>query len=562
MTSSEKAHAYARSVVSGEIDACKWVVAACRRHLDDVIRSKKKGGRYPFKYDEIAANRACSFIETLPHVKGRWARSKELIKLEPWQCFTECVVYGWLDKKTDLRRFRTVYIEVPRKNAKSTLSSGNGLYMVAADGEEGAEVYSAATTRDQAKIVHSIAQQMVRKSPEMQDDEEGLGIGVGARSIHVLKSGSKFEPLSAEASSLDGQNVHFGIIDELHAHKTREVFDVIETATGARDQPLVWIITTAGSNRAGICYEQRTYLTKILSGAAKDETYFGIIYTLDDDDDWTDPKVWAKANPNYGISVSPSDIARKARKAMQMPSAQNNFKTKHLNLWVNADTSWMDMLKWDKCGDPSLSVDDFAGEEMIAGLDLASKVDIAAKVQVFKRDDHFYVFGKYYLPEDTVEDSGNSQYEGWAIEARLTTTPGNVIDYEYIKEDIREDATRFDVRELPYDPYQATQLSTELAAEGLPMVEMRPSVLNFSEPMKEIEKLVLSGKLHHNGCPVMGWMISNVVCHMDAKDNIYPRKERPENKIDGVVALIMALGRWMANEDTTSVYEGRGVRSV
>jgi len=554
MSYSEKANSYASDVVGGKILACKWVKAACKRHLSDLARK-----RFQYYFDDDAANYVCKFIEMLPHVKGRWAKARETISLEPWQCFLVCVVFGWKEKKTKLRRFKTAYIEVPRKNAKSTLSAAIGLYMLAADGEEGAEIYSAATTRDQAKIVHSTAQQMVRKSAGLR---ARFDVEVGARSVYVLPTGSRFEPLSAEASSLDGLNVHLGIIDELHAHKTREVFDVVETATGSRDQSLVWTITTSGSNRSGICYEQRTYLTKILGGVAKDETYFGIIYTIDDDDDWTDPAVWEKANPNYNVSVSPGDIARKARKAMQMPSAQNNFKTKHLNLWVNADTSWMDMLKWDKCGDPSLSVDDFAGEEMIAGLDLASKVDIAAKVQVFKRDDHFYVFGKYYLPEDTVEDSGNSQYEGWAIEARLTTTPGNVIDYEYIKEDIREDATRFDVRELPYDPYQATQLSTELAAEGLPMVEMRPSVLNFSEPMKEIEKLVLSGKLHHNGCPVMGWMISNVVCHMDAKDNIYPRKERPENKIDGVVALIMALGRWMANEDTTSVYEGRGVRSV
>jgi len=546
MKFSDVALDYARGVVNGEVTSCNWVQAACKRHIKDLDNASLN-----YVFDQEKANRVCRFISGLRHVKGKWARDQLKISLEPWQVFILCCVFGWVDHSGN-RRFRTVYIEVPRKNAKSTLTSGVGLYMLTCDGEEGAEVYSAATTRDQAKIIFQVAQQMARKDSGFR---EHFGIEVNAHNMNVLMSGSKFEPLSADASSLDGLNVHAGLIDELHAHKTREVFDVMETATGSREQPLLWCITTAGSNRAGICYEQHTYLTKILDGVVQDETYFGVIYTIDDGDQWHDDMAWRKANPNYGISVNPDDLARKCRKAQEMPSATNNFLTKHLNLWVNADTAWMDMRKWDACADPNLTIDDFKGEQCIIALDLASRVDIAALVQIFKRDGHYYVFGRYYLPEETIETSGNSQYDGWVRSGHMTDTPGNVIDFEYIKDDMRSYSSRFEVLEVPYDPFQATQLSVEMIQEGFPMVEMRPTILNFSEPMKELEGLVLSGKLHHNGCPILTWMVSNVVCHMDVKDNIYPRKERPENKIDGVVALIMAIGRWSVCEDTTSVYE-------
>ena len=529
---------YARDVSNKKILACKETIQACERFLGDLEKAD-------YLFDEGEAERACKAIQLFPHIKGKWAGTK--LELEPWQVFIIINVFGWKHHESGLRRFRTCYIEVPRKNAKSTLSSAIALYMAFLDNEGGAEVYSAATTRDQAKIVFNDARAMARKTPQFL---AAKSVQVLAHSIIQLDTMSKMEALSAEGNSLDGLNVHCGIIDELHAHKTRSVFDVIETATGARTQSLLFLITTAGSNRAGICYEQRTYLTKILKNVHKDDTYFGIIYTIDSDDDWTDQSIWEKANPNYGVSIFPDDIARLCLKAQQMPSAQNNFLTKRLNVWVNADTAWMDMRKWDACKDETLDINDFEGCQYIQGLDLASKIDIAASMHVFKKGDEYFIFGNYYLPEDTVEASGNSQYQGWEIGGNLITTSGNVIDYEYIKDDIRDMSSRCELLELPYDPFQATQLSVELNAEGVPMIEMRPTVLNFSEPMKELEKLVLSKKIHHNGDPVLTWMISNVVCHLDNKDNIYPKKERPENKIDGVVALIMALGRWMVQDDT------------
>ncbi len=543
------AQRYAKDVVAGKIPAGRFVKAACKRQIEDIKRWKAKGSAY--RFDTARANKVCRFIELLPHIKG--PKAGEPIILEPWQVFILTTVFGWV-KADGTRRFRRVYIEVPRGNGKSALSSGVGLYMLCADNEGGAEVYSFATTRDQAKIVFGDAQNMAKRTAGLRSH---FGVDVNAHNINVLRTASKFEALSAEGSTLDGLNTHFACVDELHAHKTRAVYDVVETSIGKRAQSLLWVITTAGSNRAGICYEVRGFVIKVLAGAAKDESQFGIVYGLDEEDDWTTEEALIKANPNWGISVMPEVLLPLQAKAMTMPSAANNFKTKHLNEWVNADTAWMDMRAWDACKDPTLDPEQFAGEPTYVALDLASKVDIAAKVALHERTiegkPHYYVFGQYYLPRDTVERGENSQYQGWEHMGLLTVTDGAVIDFDVIEQDLLADCSRFEVREVPYDPFQATQLSTRMAAQGVPMVEMRPTVLNFSEPMKQLEALVLQGRLHHNGDPVLAWMMSNVVAHMDAKDNIYPRKERPENKIDGVVALIMALGRALANEQQEEV---------
>ena len=544
------ARQYAESVVAGDTPACRWVQLACQRQLNDLAKFRGKGSPYRFNpklMDRTGkayypADNLCAFIERLPHVKGPLAG--ESIKLEPWQVFILATVFGWV-KPNGRRRFRRSYIEVPRGNAKSTLSSAVALYMLTADGEGGAEVYSLATTRDQARIVFGDAQTMARKSAGFRSR---FGVNVGAHNMNVLTSGSKFEALSAEGSTLDGLNIHFGCVDELHAHKTRTVYDVVETGTGKRDNSLLWVITTAGSNRAGICYEVRTFVTRLLDGVFEDDSQFGIVYGIDDGSevDWTSESALVMANPNWNISVRPEVLLPLQAKAMQMPSAVNNFKTKHLNEWVNADTAWMDMRAWDACSDATLDLDNFSGQPCWIGLDLASKTDIAALMLVFQHPHMagaYAVFGRYYLPEDTVNSSANSQYSGWMRAGRLTVTPGNVIDFGWIEADLIDFACRFEIQSVAFDPFQATQLSTRMIAEGLPMLEVRPTVLNFSEPMKTLEALVLQKKLIHDSDPVLGWMASNVVAHLDAKDNIYPRKERPENKIDGIVALIMAISR-------------------
>lgn len=558
---------YAADVLAGKIPACKWTKAACRRQLDDLAAAETDSA-YPFEWRPDKAEHICRFLELMPHIKGEWAGQP--ISLEPWQIFILTTVFGWCHKN-GRRRFRTAYIEVPRKNAKSTLSSGVALYMLTADGEAGAEVYSAATTRDQARIVFDDAHKMASMEPGFR---QRFGVKVLAHSIFEIINGGKFVPLSAEGSTLDGLNIHFAVVDELHAHKTRAVYDVLETGTGARAQSLLWNITTAGSDRSGICYEQRTYVTGLLNTVLRrndglgypvkgtcteDDTYFGIIYTIDDEDDWADETCWAKANPNYGVSIYPDDIRRLADKAIKTASARPNFLTKRLNVWVNADSAWMDMRSWDACGEPSLNLDDFAGEPCRVSLDLASKKDIAAKVRLFERDidgqRHYYCFGTWYLPEAATQDEANSQYAGWAEEGLITTTPGNVTDYDLIEQDIRDDLARFNVLEVPYDPWQATMLANHLLDDGAPMVELRQTVQNMSEAMKEFEALVLAGRFHHNGDPVLAWMVSNVVCHTDKKDNIYPNKERDQNKIDGPVAIIMALARAIVGVEVQPVTE-------
>jgi phage terminase large subunit-like protein len=538
------AERYATDVANDVILACRWTIAACRRQLRDL--SLQGTNEFPFVYETHRGARVCRFIELLPHIKGKWAGTP--IRLEAWQIWILMAVFSWVGApgtaRAELRRYRTVYIEVPRKNAKSTLTSGVGLYMTAVDNEGGAECYSAATTRDQAKIVWSDARQMALRSPGFRNR---FGVDVGAHAIIVPETASKFVPLSSEDGTLDGLNTHFVSLDELHAHKTRGLYDVMETSTGARTQSLLWNITTAGSNKAGICYELRGYVTKVLDGVSVDETVFGVVYSIDEGDDPFSPDVWAKANPNYGVSVQADDVARLAQKAKETPSALNNFLTKRLNVWVNADTAWMPAGAWDACADLKLKIEQFANEPVFIGGDLANRDDLASIGHIFRRviDEraHFYAFTRNYLPEAAIERSGNSQYAGWAHEGRIIVTGENSTDFNTIKDDLRADRDKYEIRVLGFDPFQARQISGELLEEGFPVIIVPQTVKEFSEPMKEFAAAVIDGRMHHDGCPLLAWAISNVVCHMDVKENIYPRKAQPQNKIDPVVALLMAFNR-------------------
>lgn len=550
----QRATDYAQRVIAGEEVAGKLEILGCQRFINDLARQYTAD--FPYILDETKGARACRFIELLPHIKGEWAKPDYAngvlhhakLKLEDWQIFCELQLFGWVHVDTGLRRFRRAYEEVARKNAKSTRVAGRLLYLTAADKEPGAHVYSAATTGEQAREVFDVMRNMALREPEFL---ARFGVTVGKHDITIPDTASSCKPLNAEGSTLDGLNIHAASIDELHAHKTRAVFDVIDSATGARSQSLISMITTAGSDRSGVCYEQRAYTIKVLQGVHVDETWFGMIYTLDDADDWTDRSVWRKANPNLGISVKEDDMEAACRKAEATPSAVGNFLTKRLNVWVNADHTWMDLRAWDRCGDEALTIEELKHLPAWIPLDLASKIDIAAGPVLFHdaEKDLYYLItkGRFWLPRRAVDNGANSQYAGWERTGHLVVTPGEVTDYDTIEAQLRADACMLqDLREIPFDPFQATQLSSHMLDEGLPMVEMRPTVLNFSEPMKQLEALVLQGKLRHDASPAMQWMVSNVVCHRDAKDNIYPRKERPEQKIDGPVATIMGLGRAMA----------------
>jgi phage terminase large subunit-like protein len=554
---------YARAVAAGEMPACKWTRLACLRQINDLERATDAD--WPWVFDLDRASRPCEFVELLPHIKGKWAREGRLIELEPWQCFVITTVFGWVHRETRLRRYREGYVEVPRKNAKSTLSSGLALYMLTADNEHGAEVYSAATTRDQARIVFDDAKAMAQRTPDLRS---WLGVAILQHSITVAYTSSKFAPLAAEGSTLDGLNVHFAVIDELHAHKTRAVYDVIDTARGAREQSLLWNITTAGTDRSGICYERRTHVTKILDGVIDDATMFGIVYSLDDGDDPHDPASWAKANPNWGRSVLEDDMAAASRKAEAMPSALNNFLTKRLNVWVSGESAWMDMRAWERCADPDLrDLQAHAGAKVWIGLDLAQKKDFAALSIVFERDvlvpgaDGVHepkrvwnVCTRLYLNELAISESGNAHLSGWARQGYVQMTDGDITDFDVVADDLRTYCRLFDVQEIAFDPALSMYFAGKLIEEGLPLVEITQRAMFFTPPLIQVENLVLEKKLRHDGNPVMTWMVSNLVVKVSKFNELRsPTKERAENKIDGPMAMLMALGRALAQPEDDDI---------
>ena len=558
MTYIEKARRYAEGVVAGTIPACKYVRQACQRQIDD-LASPPAG----YQFDEEKATRVCAFVELCPHIKGELARRGELLKLEDWQVFILTTVFGWVDSGGN-RRFRNVYIEVPRGNGKSALSSPVGLYMLAADGEEGAEVYSAATTRDQAKIVFKVAQAMARKMPGLQ---KRLGVKVPAQAITQERTNSTFQALSADGHTLDGLNIHLAIVDELHAHKTPDVYEVLETGLGKRPQSMLWAITTAGFNKHGICYKVRKDVIDVLSGSMTGDAAiatFGIIYTIDDGDDPFIEESLRKANPNWGVSVDVRQVMGLASRARQQAQDRANFLTKHLDVWVDANEALFDTEHWRRCQDHSLDEADFAGDECVFALDLASRTDIAARVNLYRRKldgrDHFYVFPTFYLPRAAIEEDRHPMYRGWVEQGFITVHDtvsvidgeqvyGQTIDFAMIEDEIRAEAPGLNFRAVAVDPWQAKHMIQNLQKEGLPAEEYTLTTRTMSEPTKELDALMREGRIHHPGNAVLNWMIGNVVGYFDNKDNVYPKKELPGNKIDGAIALIMGLGWFLAKDD-------------
>lgn len=540
----DQAQEYMRMVQSGEIPTCKWTQLAVQRQADDLAR--EACAEWPWEFNPVLAVRPCEFIELLPHIKGKWARHRALIELSPWQSFILTTIFGWVHRETGLRRFRDVYLEIPRKNAKSTLSSGVALFMLTADGEQGAEVYSAATTKDQARIVFDDAKAMAARTPELSSD---LGLAILQHALTVRATASSFKPLAAEGSTLDGLNVHFTVLDELHAHKSRAVYDVIDTARGAREQSLLWNITTAGTDLSGICYERRTYTTKVLERVIDDHSTFGIIYTIDEGDDPFIETSWAKANPNWLTSVLRDDMEAASRNAENSESSRNNFFTKRLNVWVNGESAWMDMVAWSKCADPSLHLPDFAGEKCWMGLDLAQKKDFAALCLVFQRDGVWHVCTRLYLNELAVQESGNAHLSGWARSGHVIVTDGDITDFDVLADDMRSYCRMFDVQEIAFDPALSMYFAGKLIEEGLPLVEITQRAVFFTPPLIQVENLVHEKKLKFDGNPVMTWMVSNLVVKVSKFNELQsPTKERPENKIDGPMAMLMALGRALAHE--------------
>lgn len=538
---------YAKAVIAGKVVACKWVKLACKRHLNDLKASKKKD--FPWRFEPARAERIAKFIQLLPHTKGKWASKRERITLEPWQLFSVCIPFGWVSKKTGMRRFQEIVVFVPRKNGKSLIGGGVGNYMFVADDEFGAEVYSGATTEKQAWEVFRPAKLMVERTPQLR---EHFGVEVNASNMVRTEDLSRFEPVIGKPG--DGSSPSCAIVDEYHEHADSTLFDTMQTGMGAREQPVMLVITTAGSSIGGPCHTLVRDCEQMLEGTKDLPNTWAVLYTIDEKDDWTSELALIKANPNYGVSISSDFLVARQREAIQSASKQAVFRTKHLNQWVGAKKSWMNMIKWQQCG-ARKDLKALEGRTCFAALDLASKIDIVGNLLLFppvSDDPHWHVHGRYYLPEARVLeqiDSNSSRYMEFHSMELLTVTDGEVIDFEVIKDDMREFAGRFDIQQYAYDPWQATQLAQEMENEGLVMVEVRQTVQNMSEAMKEMEKLVLQKLLAHGNCPILTWMVSNVVAQLDKKDNIYPTKERVENKIDGVVALIMAISRAIGGGD-------------
>lgn len=557
MKNSFEVNQYFEDVLSGKQVACKYVQQMAKRHLNDLENGSERG----LYFDEDAAERVISFFKFIRHSKGEWAG--QTVTLEAWEKALLWVLFGW-KREDGTRRFRTGYFEIARKNGKSFLLSGIGLYLLDADGEPGAEIYTAATKRDQARITHGEATRMVKSSPSLRKR-----LRVVKDNIHNLETASKFEPLGRDSDSLDGLNVHGVIADEVHAWRSRDMWDVLDTATGARRQPLLLSITTAGFDRSSFCWELHEYTEKVLAGIVEDDSHFGVIYTIDEGDDWQDESVWVKANPNLGVSVKIDDLRRKAAKAKELPSALNAFLRLHLNVWTQAESRWIDIEKWLACG-IAVNADGLSGRTCFGGLDLSRTTDITAFVLVFPPEvdsEPYQVLCRFFIPEEAMHKRSRNDginYESWVRQGLITSTPGAVIDYKFIYQQIFEDAEKFDIREIAFDRWGASQVYQVLEDEGLQMVQFGQGFASMSAPMKLLEELVLSGKLSHGNNPVLNWMAGNLVTVEDASANIKPDKEKSSEKIDGMVALIMALSRasLYRKGSGVSVYNERGVLTL
>lgn len=547
------AELYAEQVRSGEILVCEYVRLAVERYYADFDRALDRG-RY---FDKKAAMRAIHFIEKLKHTKGEWAGQR--FRLELWQQFVLWNIFGW--KNADgTRRFRYAYIEIARKNGKTALSAGIGLYMLFADGESRPEVYSAATVKDQAKICFSDAVEIVKAT-----DLKNYLTPYRNSIVYELKGGT-MKPLSSDYGTHDGLNPSCGIIDEFHAHKDSGMFDVIKSAFGARRQPLMFIITTAGFDKSGVCYAYRENVIKVLRGVNEDDSLFGIIYTLDDKSEWDDPKMWIKANPNLGVSLSADYLADQVKDAKNRPEAVRNVMTKNVDLWVDAERTWILDDAWQKCIGTTNPAD-LKGCACWGGLDLSNVSDITAYVLLFHENDRFQLLPHFWIPEEKMLEKvrkENINYDKWVAEGYVTVTPGNVIDYDFVKADILRIVADYDLRTSAYDRWNSSQTIIDLQNEGMECNPFGQGYGSMSAPTKEFEKLVLTGKIEHFGNPVLRWMLASTLVKTDPAGNIKPDKEKSTQKIDGIVAAIMALGEWMTAQadDESNPYENRGLLTL
>lgn len=518
---------------------------------------KAKGSYYDKEYADFAV----AFIESLCHTKGTWAGKK--FELIDWQEQIIRDLFGTL-KPNGYRQFNTAYIEIPKKQGKSELAAAVALLLTCGDGEQRAEVYGCAADRQQASIVFEVAADMVRMCPALS---KRVKILASQKRIIYIPTNSFYQVLSAEAYSKHGFNIHGVVFDELHTQPNRKLFDVMTKGSGdARMQPLYFLITTAGTDTHSICYETHQKAKDILDGRKIDPTFYPVIYGADENDDWTDPKVWEKANPSLGITVGIDKVRAACESAKQNPSEENSFRQLRLNQWVKQAVRWMPMDKWDKCAF-AVNEEQLEGRVCYGGLDLSSTTDITAFVLVFPpcdEEDKYIILPYFWIPEDTLDlrvKRDHVPYDVWERQGYLQTTEGNVIHYGYIEKFIEKLGERFNIREIAFDRWGAVQMVQNLEGMGFTVVPFGQGFKDMSPPTKELMKLTLEQRIAHGGHPVLRWNMDNIFVRTDPAGNIKADKEKSTEKIVGAIATIMALDRAIrcGNNNCASVYDNRGL---
>lgn len=549
-------HTYCDAVLSGERPACKWERLAVERFRRDLGRQDTPG--FPYRFDEAKACRPINFGECFPHVKGQWARASgkaNRIRFEPWQKFGLANIFGWVHVGTGLRKYRRVYDCEPRKNGKSIKAAVIGLYLLTEDGEFGAEIYCGATSEKQAWEVFRPAKKMAEKQPSFR---RKYGVTSHAKRLECdnvgtktlpdgskrWPDGSRFEPVIGKPG--DGASPNCAILDEVHEHLDDTLYDTMLTGMGAREQPLLLAITTAGTNTAGPCYALQKELEAVLQGSIENEELFGVIYTVDDpENEWRTEEGLIKANPNLGVSVSREFLLARVRDAEQSPRKRSIVLTKHFNVWVTGKNAWLNMLDWNRQADPRLTLAEFEGEDAKLGIDLSETDDLTASVLCFRRyvdgQAHYYFIGRYYATEEKVKE--HDHYDEWVQGGHLVECDGGTIDYQEVEDHILESAEQVQIEQCFYDPHGAAHLAQRLQQHhGIEAVKVGQTYTNFSAPMREFERLLKAGRIHHDGNPCLTWMFGNVVAK-ETEDGkmLRPVKENRDNKIDGAVAALMAF---------------------
>ncbi|MEI0488867.1 terminase large subunit [Brachyspira pulli] len=588
---------YINKVINKELAVCQAAFLSVKRHLDDIEKSKNND--YPFYFDENEAKRPIMFIQSLVHTKGEWANHN--IILEPWEQFIIASIFGWRRKENKLRRYKKAYVQVSRKNGKTTFASGIGNYCFFCDSpaEAGVEIYYIATKKDQAKIAWSESERQIRKAKAL--NKEAITYKQTSTITKKKDTASKSKPLGQDSNTEDGLNPHLVIVDEYHAHPDNELLNVLESGMGARRQPLIFIITTAGFDKSSVCFSEYEYAKQVLQGSLNNDEYFTIIYEPDNVNDiWVFMSEYKEllnkedagkeiitqkekiidniifqANPNINVSVKDSYLKSRLLEGLDKPIQRTDILTKNLNVWTQASEVWISSDRWLKSySHQNININELKGRKACIGLDLATTRDIAAYVLCFDSIDNgpYILLPRFFMPKENIRQRSKEDrvpYELWASQGLITLTSGDIIDFDVIESSILNDAKDFEIIEIGYDPWKAIEIVTHLKKEGLKMTDIRQSfaVGGLSEGTSLFEKTIDERKLLHGNNAVLNWMISCCEVRTDGRDNYLPTKpdrQRSRKRIDGVVASIMALHRVIKNhfEDTKSIYETEGVFSL